>query len=99
MGCKEKLLEQFKDLRPSEVQAILDELDVKQKKLYLKAESGESIPELMREGAVIHAEKLKVAALDLKRRTLANIIAKRERIKIIDSFDRAYDGLEASIVG
>lgn len=33
MGCKEKILKAFKDLKPSEVQAILDELDAKQKKI------------------------------------------------------------------
>jgi len=99
MGCKEKLLEQFKDLRPSEVQAILDELDIKQKKLYLKSERGESIPELMREAAVVKAEEMRMAASDQKRRTLKNIIAKRERIKAIDTFDNAYDGIEASLVG
>ena len=99
MGCKERLLEQFKDLKPSEIQAILDELDMKQKKLYLQSERGESIPELMREAALIKQEELSVAAVDQKRRTLKNIIAKRERIKTIDTFDNAYDGIEASLVG
>ena len=99
MSCKQKILKQFQDLKPSEVQAILDELDVKQKKLYLKSERGESIPELMKKAAAIKAEELKVAAADQKRRTLKNIIAKRERIKTIDTFDNAYDGIEASLVG
>lgn len=100
MGCKEKILKAFKDLKPSEVQAILDELDLKQKKLYLKAEGRtESIPELMREAAVIKSEEMRVAAMEQKRRTLKNIIAKRDRIKSIDTFEKAYDGIEASLVG
>ena len=99
MGCKEKILKAFKDLKPSEVQAILDELDAKQKKLYLQSVRGESIPELMKEAATIKAEELRVAAMEQKRRTLKNIIAKRERIKTIDTFGSPYDGIEASLVG
>src|SRR5574337_501896 len=99
MSCKDKLVRAFKDLKPSEVQAILDELDMKQRSLYLQSERGESIPELMKEAAIIKAEELRMAAAEQKRRTLKNIIAKRERIKVIDTFNNAYDGIEASLVG
>ena len=60
MGCKEKIKKLFDGLNDREISAIIDDLEMKQKMLNMKTEKGESVPALMREGALARMAEIKV---------------------------------------
>ena len=98
MGCKEKIKKLFDGLNDREISAIIDDLEMKQKMLNMKTEKGESVPELMREGAIARMAEIKVLRAQQKRAALLKIIRAKDLRNNIELHPDSLKGIRGQLV-